>query len=175
MTCVAGIVSNGVIHLAGDSACVTGIDITIRKDKKVFENGEFVIGFSGSFRMGQILKYDFIPPKIKDSDLMSYMVRMFVPAVLKCFNDKGVNYQESDGCFLVGVRGCLFSIDSEFQIGENLCGYAAIGCGESYAYGSLFTSSEDHTLNPEWRLQKALEAAAEFSGGVCAPFNFVNT
>ena len=111
MTCIVGIVYNGVVHIGGDSAGVSGLDITIRKDKKVFTNGEFVMGFTSSFRMGQVLQYDFKPPKIKDvdDDLMAYMVRKFIPAVRESFRSAGYikveHQQEGGGCFLVGVRG----------------------------------------------------------------------
>ena len=179
MTCIVGIVSKGKTYLGGDSAGVAGLDITIRKDKKVFHNGEMVMGFTSSFRMGQVLQYDFIHPEIDTDDLMAYMVKSFIPALRECFKKAGYakvdSNRESGGCFLVGVRGRLFQVDSDFQVGENVCGYAAVGCGENYAYGSLFTSAEGADLKPKWRLEKALEAAAEFSGGVVAPFNFVHT
>jgi ATP-dependent protease HslVU (ClpYQ) peptidase subunit len=179
MTCIVAIAANGKTYLAGDSAGVSGLDIVVRKDKKVFANGEMVMGFTSSFRMGQILQYDFAPPEVDNDDLMAYMVKKFIPALRACFKETGYvrvdSQRESGGCFLVGLRGRLFQIDSDFQVGENVSNYAAVGCGEHYAYGSLFTSSADSTLKPEWRLQKALEAAAEFSGGVVAPFNFVHT
>lgn len=180
MTCIVGIVHNGKTYLGGDSAGVSGLDITIRKDKKVFVNGEFVMGFTSSFRMGQVLQYDFTPPEIGDeTDMMAYMVRTFIPAVRESFKEAGYSKidsnRETGGCFLVGVRGHLFQVDSDFQVGENLDGYAAVGCGESYAMGSLFTTSTHTTLKPKWRLEQALEAATKFSGGVCAPFNFVHT
>jgi ATP-dependent protease HslVU (ClpYQ) peptidase subunit len=176
-----GIATNGKTYIGGDSAGVSGLDLTVRKDKKVFNNGEMVMGFTSSFRMGQVLQYDFLPPEVtqSDDDLMAYMVKKFVPALRTCFKDTGYikieSNRESGGCFLVGVRGRLFQIDSDFQIGETICGFSAVGCGESYALGSLFTSASDKTIKPKWRLEKALEAAAEFSGGVCAPFNFVHT
>ena len=179
MTCIVGLVRKGRVYLGGDSAGVSGLDIVARKDTKVFFNGEFIMGFTSSFRMGQVLQYDFKPPEIgdHDDDLMAFMVRKFIPAVRESFKEAGYvrvdSQRESGGCFLVGVRGRLFQIDSDFQVGENLMGYAAVGCGEAYALGSLFTTGSDKTLKPEWRLQKALEAAANFSGGVCEPFNFV--
>ena len=174
MTCIVGIAQNGKTYLGGDSAGVSGLDITVRKDKKVFTNGEFVMGFTSSFRMGQVLQYEFMPPEINtdDDDLMRYMVTKFIPEVRKTFKDTGYS---RGGCFLVGVRGRLFQIDSDFQVGENIDGYAAVGCGESYAMGSLFTTGTDAKLKPKWRLEKALEAAAKMSGGVCAPFNFVHS
>ena len=178
MTCIVGIVDGNTVYIGGDSAGVSGLDITIRKDKKVFTNGEFVMGFTSSFRMGQVLQYDFKPPKIRESedDLMAYMVRKFIPAVREAFRSAGYikveNNQEGGGCFLVGVRGRLFQVDEDFQVGEDVCGYAAVGCGERFARGSLFTSNG--LMTPHERLEKALQSAAEFSGGVAPPFNHVS-
>jgi ATP-dependent protease HslVU (ClpYQ) peptidase subunit len=186
MTCIVGIAHKGKTHLAGDSAGVSGLDIVIRKDKKVFTNGDFAMGFTSSFRMGQILQYDFKPPKFEDFDkaktddpLMEFMVREFITALRKSFKEHGFSRidsnEETGGCFLVGTQGRLFQIDADFQVGENLMEYAAVGCGESYALGSLYTTGTHANLKPKWRLEAALEAAAEFSGGVCAPFNFVTS
>jgi ATP-dependent protease HslVU (ClpYQ) peptidase subunit len=175
VTCIVGIAEEGKVYLGGDSAGVSGLDINVRKDRKVFNNGEFVMGFTSSFRMGQILQYDFVPPKVDEDDVMRYMVKKFIPEVRKCLKDAGYttvsNNVETGGTFLVGVRGRLFEIHSDFQVGETVIGFSACGCGESYALGSLYTS----TGSPEERLEEALEAATQFSAGVCGPFYFVST
>jgi ATP-dependent protease HslVU (ClpYQ) peptidase subunit len=178
MTCIVGVASKGRVHIGGDSCGISGLDKVIRKDKKVFYNGEFVFGFSSSFRMGQILQYDFDPPEVEYDDLMVYMVKTFIPSLRAVFKEGAYtsieSSQEHGGSFLVGGRGRLFNIQRDFQVGENLCGYMAIGCGEAYALGSLHTTDMDKTLKPEWRIEQALSAAANFSGGVSEPFNFVN-
>lgn len=182
MTCIVGIVHKGRVHLGGDSAGVSGLDVSIRKDRKVFANGEFVMGFTSSFRMGQVLQYNFVPPEVTDEDaddLMAYMVKKFIPVVRTVFKEAGYTFVESSrelgGCFLVGVRGRLFQVDSDFQVGENVSGFAAVGCGQPYAYGSLFTTASQDNLKPQWRLEKALETAAHYSGGVAPPFNYVQS
>lgn len=186
MTCIVGLAKDGKVYLGGDSAGVAGLDLTVRKDKKVFKNGEFVMGFTSSFRMGQILQYDFEPPSIDEFEAngkprtddvkMEYMVRKFVPALRQCFKEHGYtkidSNRESGGTFLVGFRGRLFAIQSDFQVAESVGDYQAVGCGEAYALGSLFTKNEDE---PQARLETALKAAELFSGGVTAPFNFVST
>ena len=63
-------------------------------------------------------------------------------------------------------------MDSDFQIEESINDFSAIGCGESYALGSLYSSSN---LTPQKRVKKALEAASYFSGGVYPPFILKNT
>jgi len=173
MTCIAGLVHKGNVYIGGDSAGVAGQQIIARKDEKVFKNGEFIIGFTSSFRMGQLLRYKFTPPEIKEGqDLFEYMVKDFVEEVRICFKTGGYTSMintnnERGGTFLIGVRGRLFEIDCDFQVGENLCGFASVGCGESYALGALDVNTK---LKPKDRIIQALETASKFSTGVCAPF-----
>lgn len=172
MTCIVGVIHNGKVTIGGDSAGVSGLDVTKRKDVKVFKNGDFVMGFTSSFRMGQLLHYSLNPPKIKrNQDIMEYMVNNFVPSVKQCLKDGGYGKSGGDGdrggTFLVGFKGRLFRIDNDFQVGESYEDYDAVGCGESYAKGCLFGNSH---LPPEDRIIQALSAAEYMSGGVMAPF-----
>ncbi len=186
MTCIVGIECNGVVYLGGDSAGVDTDTIAIhtRLDEKVFRNDDFVIGFTSSFRMGQILRYAFVPPEhnIKKDD-MAYLVTDFMDVVRAVFRDKGfisrsddesnTTSSEAGGTFLLGYRGKLYIVDEDFQVGRVHDGFMAVGCGDSLALGSLFTTRGEK--DPLQRLQKALEAAAHFSAGVRAPFNFIGT
>lgn len=179
MTCIVGIVEkkDGRVWIGGDSAGVAGYGLTARADEKVFRNGEFVIGFTSSFRMGQILRYCFTPPPIKTWDIWRYMVSEFIPASMKAMRDHGWERKAKDdgwaggeiagGTFLVGVRGQLFKVEGDFQVGIARDGWAAVGCGDDLARGAIWASSAafEHV-----RLQRALECAAALSAGVCAPF-----
>lgn len=175
MTCIAAIKHQGSIYMAGDSAGVAGLDICIRKDEKVFVKGDFVIGFTSSFRMGQLLRYDLTPPlHAPDLSPMAYMVSAFIPALRTCFKNGGFATTkegvESGGCFLVGYKGRLFQIDSDFQVGESIEQFDAVGCGAPYALGAFHASGEKDALT---RLKMALSIAEKCSAGVRAPFMFV--
>lgn len=174
MTCIVGIAHEGKVYLGGDSAGVGGWESTERADKKVFVNGDFVMGFTSSFRMGQILQYAFTPEKRHpDTDVMAYMVTVFVDGVrnaLKAGGYASANNNESGGTFLVGYAGRLFRIDSDYQVAESICGYDAVGCGDSHAKGALFAVPN---LPVGERMEMALKAAAHHSAGVRAPFNYV--
>ena len=75
MTCIVGLVHEGVVYIGGDSAGVAGLSLTVRADEKVFQNGEFLMGFTTSFRMGQLLRYSLKPPcSYPDDDINQYMV-----------------------------------------------------------------------------------------------------
>ena len=64
MTCVIGIVDNGKVWMGGDSAAIDSEEetITLRKDPKVFRNEDFLIGFAGTYRLGQLIQYMFNCP-----------------------------------------------------------------------------------------------------------------
>ncbi len=89
MTCIAGLVRDGRVYIGGDSAAVAGSTLFVRGDPKVFLNGEFIMGFSHSFRMGQILRYGFTPPKVDGADLDFYMVTRFVNELRRTLNSHG--------------------------------------------------------------------------------------
>lgn len=175
MTCVVGLVQGGLVHLGADSAGVAGLSLTVRADGKVFRNGEYVMGFTSSFRMGQLLRYKLEPPA-PTSDLERFMATTFIDAVRAVLKEGGwamkYSEQESGGCFLVGVRGRLFEIDSDYQVGEPAVGFSAVGCGQDIALGALYATDGQPVKK---RLRTALEASERFSAGVRGPFSYAST
>ena len=179
MTCIVGLVHGDRVIIGGDSAGVTqGWGIQARNDSKVGNVGEFVIGFTDSFRMGQVLLYRFKPPLI-EGELMAYMVGPFIDELRRTLRSAGyaerINDRETGGTFLVGVRGRLFRISSDYQVGESRDAYDSVGCGADIALGSMYSSGLVIDNAPKARVMEALAAAQHFSGGVRQPFNVVVT
>lgn len=175
MTCIVGIAQGGRVILGADSAGVGGYDRTIRRDRKVFKNGELIFGFTSSFRMGQLLEFNLTPPPINEGqEAYNYAVKSLIPAIRDTLRQGGymktTNGQEEGGVFLVGFRGRLFRIDGDFQVGESVADVESVGCGEAYALGAMHALSGSA---PMVRLQAGLDAAATFSAGVAGPFHFV--
>lgn len=172
MTCVIGLIDKDKIYMGADSAGVSGLGLSIRADQKVFIKGDFIMGFTASFRMGQLLQYNLqIPSHHRGTDSFEYMVTSFVNAVRECMKNGGFaekkDEKEKAGTFMVGHQGRLFRIDSDYQVAENVLPYDAIGCGENIALGALFVSGH---LKPKERILRALEASEQFSSGVRRPF-----
>lgn len=181
MTCIVGYLDKKTkkVIIGGDSAGVAGLNITIRKDPKVFSVGHFIFGCTSSFRMIQLLRFCFKAPEIKSKDIYEYMCTDFVDAVKECFKNGGYlqKYTEGDekgGTFLVAYKNRLFRIEDDFQVCENFNGIDAVGCGSEFALGSLYTSIKQN-LTPKEKVNTALESAAFFSGGVSKPFVFSET
>lgn len=181
MTCIVGCVDKKTkkVIIGGDSAGIEGLDITIRKDEKVFKVDNFIFGCTTSFRMIQLLRFSFKPPEIKQKDIYEYMCTDFINTVRECFREGGYlqRYSEGDdkgGIFLVAYKNRLFRVDADFQVAENLNGLDAIGCGANYAIGALhILSKQDISINE--KILKSLETATYYSAGVSKPFIIINT
>ncbi|MDP1686861.1 hypothetical protein [Hydrogenophaga sp.] len=184
MTCIVGLKRGGVVYIGGDSAGVAGLDLTVRQDGKVFQSGPFLFGFTSSFRMGQLLRYSFTPPKHHpDMDTMAYMVGPFVDGVRACLKAGGFakqdNQVETAGTFLVAYQDRLFCIHGDYQVGEAEDPFDAIGCGDAYAKGAMWatlsTTGEPHDIDPEKAIYTALLCAERHSAGVRSPFYVLST
>jgi ATP-dependent protease HslVU (ClpYQ) peptidase subunit len=185
MTCIVAVTDGARIVVGGDSAGVSGQSLVVRKDKKVFRKidevgNEWVFGFTTSFRMGQLIQYELALPTMDEKDqldLHGFMVTKFITNLRKCLKDGGWSElksgQECAGTFIVGLRGRLFVVLSDYQVEEPGDSFIAVGCGHDLAKGSLFTSQG--IKNPIKRAELALLAAERFSGGVRAPFIFIES
>jgi hypothetical protein len=174
MTAIVGLVDKqtGDLFIGADSAGVAGLDITVRTDPKVFQNGPFLIGGTSSFRMLNILRFKFSPPaQTVHQEDFQYMTTDFVDELRKCFSQNGFGDKDATQCgnFLVGYKGVLYNIMGDYQVGMSAAAYDAAGCGAVYSKGCFF-ATEGSNLKPAERVKLALEAATNFSGGVRPPY-----
>lgn len=171
MTCIIGLVHKDRVYMGGDSMAAASWDMQAVRHPKVFKTGEFIIGYTDSFRMGQLLQYEFAPPGHDSLTPRAYMTSVFPEAVRKLFADKGYlwveNSRESGGEFIVGYRGALYTVQSDFSVLQYREAFTAVGCGKPYALGAMACME---ALSPKRRIRQALQIAAQFSNGVCAPF-----
>lgn len=178
MTCCIAIAEKGKVWMGADSAGVSGLDMQVRHDRKVFRNGPMVFSFTSSFRLGQLLRWSFTPPgRDPRVNVERYMATTFINAVRDCFKAGGYAKKESEvesaGCFLVGYEGQIFEVHSDYQVAQPSnspvegCEFAAIGCGDNAAMGALYATPK---LSPVRRIHIALAAAERFSAGVRGPF-----
>ena len=169
-------------YMGGDSAGVDAShDLRNYIQPKVFHNGEFLMGYTTSFRMGQILEHSFTPPKIKrGTELYRYMVKDFIETVREALQQGGFarsteEGEEEGGTFLVAVRDRVFSIQDDFQVAEYFEGFSAVGCGGSFALGALMRMEDElNGMSSEDRVRASLVIAERLSGGVRAPFTILS-
>jgi len=171
MTCIVGVAEGGKAYIGADSASVAGWQVRATGLRKVFRRQQFVIGYTGSFRMGQILQHHLTVEPQKSEPDEAYMVRTFIEAVRDCLKEHGFaeveNNVEKGGTFLVGYNGIVYDIDSDFQVNHFADGFTAVGCGNEYALGALKALE---TLPPKERILRSLEISAHFCGAVTGPF-----
>jgi ATP-dependent protease HslVU (ClpYQ) peptidase subunit len=191
MTCIVGIIdrkNRGVI-IGGDSAGSDGHVNTPRKDEKVFRIDDFIFGATTSFRMLQLIRYSFVPPKPDQKigfgtakmseDIFRFMCTDFVDALRHCFKKGGflgqANGVEFGGGFIVAYKDRLFSIDRDFQVAESLEEFTSVGAGEYFALAAMKALTENTELSPILIARKALEVTAHYSTVVRQPFNFIHS
>lgn len=181
MSCVIGYNHKGVVYIGGDGTSASADnDVRDRIDPKVFIlDKRFVIGFVGSFRMGQLLRFSFDPPKQKPTqDDFQYMCTSFINATIRCF-EKGQFGGEKKlegkfgGNFLVGYNRTLYNVDNDFQVSIPSLPFDSIGRGGDYALGALYAML-GLDLPIKQRIEKALEAATLFCAVVRPPFTILH-
>jgi ATP-dependent protease HslVU (ClpYQ) peptidase subunit len=175
MTCIVGIKSKTGIYIGGDSAVSTGDLVQTMADPKIWRKGQFIFGYAGTLRAGQIIKYDMSIPPINNRLPMEYMVKSFTKSMRKCLKAAGAareehKEEENPNQFLIGFRGHLFEIDEAYGVCEVADEFVAIGSGTEYALGSLHTTKGMATGD---RIIRALDAASYFCAGVRPPFHTV--
>jgi hypothetical protein len=172
---VATVDGNGKIIIGADSSAVDETIITPHIDPKVFKKGEFGIGYCHSFRLGQIIEFWFDPPPIPEGEdnIIKYMVKDFIPELKGVLADNDYpnhDDEKTDWAIIVGVRGHLFTIESDWHVGYDDVSFAAIGAGSSYAIGAMASS----TVGDNERIAlNALLIAEKFCPYVIGPFNFI--
>jgi ATP-dependent protease HslVU (ClpYQ) peptidase subunit len=173
-TCIVGLVDDGRVYIGGDSAATGDTSSCVRKDPKVFMNGDCLIGFTQSFRMGQLLRYKLQIPYQECEDDLEYMATSFVDAVKDCFDDNGFEFDTetaTSGSFLVGYKNTLYIVDIDYQVGISADPYYCIGCGADLALGAMYATEGQPAMQ---RITTALEAASKFSTNVLPPFVILN-
>jgi len=173
MTAIVAIAVDGKVWMGGDSAGSSGYSIYTYKNPKVFINNKFIIGYTTSFRMGQLLEYEFSPPDeiVGESDL-KYMIKRVVPVIKSLFKSHDFDTENIGGNFIIGYNGNLFEIQRDYHIIELDKPYNACGCGEDLALGSLH-STEKYEKDPRVRIEMALDAASEFNSAVRKPYTIL--
>ena len=180
MTCIIGLEREGVLWIGGDSAAYREDEVNARADPKVWKSGKFIFGFSGSFRIGQLLRWGFKPPKNnRDSDI-EYMVIDFVDAIKSLLEEKGAaSKSESGDSFdaeiIVGYKRRLYVIESDFNVSSRTDTYVSSGGGAPYALGAMWVLESQGTLPPDQVIEKALSASAQYCPSVKVPFSIINS
>lgn len=173
MTCVAALITDGVVYMGADSAgtdCWNGQRVL--NTPKLFRVGNALLGCAGSIRVAQALRFASPPGEHKRMPLEKYLNTVFVDWMRDALLRGGVaekkdNVEGADSAVLVGIKGHVFTVEEDFNVTENLQPYSAVGSGAQVAMGALFARKEG---SPRARILTALKAAAAFDSTCRPPF-----
>jgi len=180
MTCIVGIADGkGGIHIGGDSFGSDGHAGVILAEPKIFQIGEFIIGYCGSFRMGQILQYQFEPPSREEGQTdMSYLITSFIDHFRYTleqtrFFTKEEPLEEKMGPCVLGYRGEVYVLQDDLAILHVVDDFVSVGSGGEVANAVLYATREIE-LDPASRLVLALDTAAYQLTSVRGPFHYLH-
>jgi hypothetical protein len=128
----------------------------------VFQNGPYLIGFSGNIRGGQLLKPEYWKPPT-NSNILGDSIRQQLLKFGSCQkSDEGED--ETATLFLIGYKGKLIQITDDFQQAEYEDDFSSIGNGAEYALAILYYTRKQKDIIT--RLLQAHKVASYFSSCV---------
>lgn len=169
MTLIIALKHEGKVYLGGDAAAVGGYDRIEIVEPKVFKNGKYMIGYTTSFRMGQILQYMKLPVP-KTQDLTKFMITTFIDSIKKEFAEKDYDWKAKGVNFIVVVNNRIFEIENDLQVQERR-ETAAVGCAYAYALGAI---SACGIVNPKQKILKVFNISHNYSAGIMGPYTIIS-
>ena len=143
MTTIAAITDGKKVYLGADSGITDGEFIGRSMQPKVFKIGDLLIGYCGSIRAANIVRYEIdLPTRPEQIDELEWISRYFVDAVRIALADNGYpdsEKEEDRNSFgmIVGVNGRIFEVEYNFSVIEWDSDWMAVGSGGKYAIGAL--------------------------------------
>jgi len=180
MSCVVAISENGVVWMGSDSLFVSVGDFAKKRteaNSKIFRKDGLLIGWVGSRRFGDILQWNFNFPKFEDGrDFHEYLASDFVSSLLDTLqNLKHVEFRDGEALsytFIIGRKGKIFQIHSDFSVSVLGDGYDACGSGDQLAMAAL-EGMKGLSLTPEEKISRALQIVSKFTANVGPPFHVI--
>lgn len=180
MTLIIGIVDPKTkdVYMGADSAGVNGwFQIQSRADRKLFQKGGMIFGGAGSFRAIQAVRSNLSIQKPREGvDIYEYIMSDVLEPLRTTLRTAGCLKREHDvetteGVFMIGYRGHLYTIHSDLQVAETERSYATLGCADDLARGFLFACETfDWGTTTKSMMRACFDAGAAFSAGVRGPF-----
>lgn len=173
MTCIVAIETKDNIILAGDKLGSTDYYTEVYSRPKVFRNGDFLIGYTTSYHMGQLLEFEWKQPTkeegISDDVYIYRDVRQSIKRMFEC-NDfgqaKAGDFNEPDlGNFIFIYKNKIYSYEPNSAILEHI-NVASCGSGslvmKGAVYGYFYALDESDIF--QWK--KVLDTCFEITSSI---------
>ena len=168
MSCIIGLKHGSSIYIGADSAATTEEgDIRPIKVIKLFRKDNYLIGFAGSVRTGQILNTDFFTPEDDIYSFVEILRNTLEHAGCLVTADGGIKMSQS--CFIIAHEGKLYEILSDLQLNEIEGNFTAIGSGTPYAFAALDILSQ-MDLSPSEIIKSSFEVVSKYQATVRGPW-----
>lgn len=177
MTCIVAIKNSKGVVMGADSCAGSGHRAAAVKTVKIAKVGEYLIGYTSSFRMGQILHHALSTTKHNEkNDILWHIVNVLIPELKSSLRSSGWletnNGRDSGGEFILAHGNRIFVVQTDFSVLEYEEDFISVGCGEEWAVGAL-NALRKQKIEEKEKLQIALDTAQKFSSYVRAPFHFI--
>ncbi len=177
MSVVIAVSDGKTIEAGADSAGGSQDEIYEIMEEKIFVRGAYLIGYCGSLRIGQILRYEVeLPDPPAEEDLAAFLVKEVMPEIRRAVETAGAAGKDQvlpgKTMILLGCRGGLWCIGPELFVSQAKP-YAVIGSGRHHAYGALHALLAAGMKIGRRLIELGLQAAAAYTPSVRPPFRFV--
>jgi ATP-dependent protease HslVU (ClpYQ) peptidase subunit len=141
------------------------------KTARSSQRANMLIGYTSSYRMGQLLEHSLIiPERETNQSIENYMYVDFINAVRELLKNNGQMQVDRNvqtiGFFLIVTEGLIFQMQDDLSLLEAADGFDACGSGESYARAALHLLKNQGKLSPKEMLTEAIDIAAQYVSSV---------
>lgn len=156
MTCIIAHTNGTSSFIAGDKLGSNGFTKAVQTEPKVFEK-EFIklnedglsrtkevmaLGYTTSFRMGQLLNYNLtLPEQVAGETFSQYLVLKVIPIIRQMFKDEwGARDASQDvggGQFIILHNHTIYEVQEDFSVLQPKTQITAVGSGTYHAIASM--------------------------------------
>lgn len=179
MTCIIALkTKEGHNVIAGDLMASNGHHFNKIKTSKIFTKGDqCIIGYTSSFRMGQILEFGWdMPPRIEGLTDEQYMCNNVMSSLRSAFHKQGFGgrdiIEDIGGTFLILYRDKLFMVQSNYSVLEYEDDVLAVGSGTDAALAVMHVLDTPSIDEIEEYLNNVFYAVAKVTPSVSEEYTY---
>ena len=189
MSVIVGITDGKNITMGCDSYISGDNEKFELSESKIIKKNNILIGVSGTMRGLQLLKYQLNLTtqehlsEIEDITISDeeYICNFLVNTIKEIFfnNQYTIKVDDQENhCdnYLIGYKGKLYTLDSNYQIYSTNDNYMTIGSGSQYAYGALKVQEKAKILlkDPEEAVIRTISVVSKFCPSVGGEIKIFN-
>ena len=147
---------------------------------KIISVGKYLLGITGDSRPGDILAYNWSPPKYQGADPTLWMGKKVLPSIVAAFKENGydpyeaVKEKDSGFDYLIAFAGYAFHIATDLSFIKSDNNIYGIGSGGQFALGYLYSHMDQFKpSNIERHARRAVEIACILDVNSCPPIQLV--